>query len=306
MSDDSANGSSGPWPTRLPPQPRRQQPAPQPRPHRIIGALLQDVSNSFSASLLRSLEDAARDRQCVVLASSLDEEPDRERALVEDLVGRRVDGLILMPATRTRTTSPGAAGRPPDGLRRPPAARVDADRVLVDNRRGAKEAVEHLLGCRAQPGRRARRPVPIPTAAARLRGYDWRSGRRPQARPGARRHGAADDRGGPGRAHGDDRPSRPADGVFACRNILSIGAIRALSELGLSHEVALVGFDDFPLADLIDPPLTVIRQNVREIGARPPSCCSRASTATPHRRADRADPDAGRSRLGRDPPPGRR
>ena len=61
------------------------------------------------------------------------------------------------------------------------------------------------------------------------------------------------------------RPDPPT-AVFACRNILSIGAIRALRELGLSHEVALVGFDDFPLADLMTPSLTVVRQNVREIG----------------------------------------
>ena len=65
----------------------------------MVGALLQDVSNSFSSSLLRSLEDAARDRDVVIVASSLDEEPERERALVEGLVRRRVDGLLLMPAT---------------------------------------------------------------------------------------------------------------------------------------------------------------------------------------------------------------
>ena len=60
----------------------------------------------------------------------------------------------------------------------------------------------------------------------------------------------------------------PPTAVFACRNILSIGAIRALRDLDLSHQVALVGFDDFPLADLMTPSLTVVRQNVREIGRR--------------------------------------
>jgi len=39
----------------------------------VVGALVQDVSNSFSVGLLRSLEDAARERQCVVLAASIDE-----------------------------------------------------------------------------------------------------------------------------------------------------------------------------------------------------------------------------------------
>ena len=66
---------------------------------RTVGALLQDVSNSFSSSLLRSLEDGARARGVAVLAASLDEDADRERTLVADLVARRVDGLVLMPAT---------------------------------------------------------------------------------------------------------------------------------------------------------------------------------------------------------------
>ena len=57
------------------------------------------MSNSFSAGLLRSLEDAAHERDVAILASSLDEEAQRERNLVSSLVRRRVDGLVLMPAT---------------------------------------------------------------------------------------------------------------------------------------------------------------------------------------------------------------
>ncbi|MGL5929802.1 MAG: substrate-binding domain-containing protein, partial [Dermatophilaceae bacterium] len=53
---------------------------------------------------------------------------------------------------------------------------------------------------------------------------------------------------------------------FAARNILATGAVRALIERRLRTTVALVGFDDFPTADLLDPPLTVIRQDVWRIG----------------------------------------
>jgi LacI family transcriptional regulator len=58
----------------------------------------------------------------------------------------------------------------------------------------------------------------------------------------------------------------PPTAVFTARNILSTGVVRALAERGLRRDVALVGFDDFPLADLLDPPLTVIRQDVARIG----------------------------------------
>ncbi len=60
--------------------------------------------------------------------------------------------------------------------------------------------------------------------------------------------------------------ANPPTAIFTARNILSTGVVRALAERGLRREVALVGFDDFPLADLLDPPLTVIRQDVARIG----------------------------------------
>lgn len=75
----------------------------------------------------------------------------------------------------------------------------------------------------------------------------------------------------------DDEPARiamhellalpePPTAVFAARNVLSAGAARALQGAGRSHDVALVGFDDFPLSDLLSPALTVVRQDVVRIG----------------------------------------
>jgi LacI family transcriptional regulator len=236
----------------------------------VVGALVQDVSNSFSVGLLRSLEDAARERHCVVLAASIDEETDRERALVADLVARRVDGLILMPSTTDQSylASEVRAGLPTVFVDRPPRG-VESDSVVVDNRRGAKEAVAHLIA-----GGHTRVAVlvdltSIPTAADRIRGYEAAmkaAGLRPPAElvvSGLRTSEEAQ-----AALMAMMRRPDPPTAVFACRNILSIGAIRALRDLGLSQEVALVGFDDFPLADLMTPSLTVVRQDVRAIGRR--------------------------------------
>jgi LacI family transcriptional regulator len=236
----------------------------------VVGALVQDVSNSFSVGLLRSLEDAARERQCVVLAASIDEEPDRERALVADLVARRVDGLILMPSTLEQSylAAEVRAGLPTVFVDRPPRG-VEADSVLVDNRRGAREAVAHLLAYGHTRVAALVDLTSIPTAVARLRGYEAAmksAGLRPDpqlAVTGLRTQEEAQAAVTAMMARRD-----PPTAVFACRNILSIGAIRSLRELGRSHEVALVGFDDFPLADLMTPSLTVMRQDVREIGRR--------------------------------------
>ncbi|MEP6800206.1 MAG: LacI family DNA-binding transcriptional regulator [Lapillicoccus sp.] len=234
----------------------------------VIGALLQDVSNSFSASLLRALEDAARERRDVVLTASLDEEPDREHDLVSDLVNRRVDGLILMPATQDHSyLAPDVQA----GLR---AVFVDraphgilADSVLVDNIKGARDATRHLV---RQGHRRILHLADLDTIeTARERQVGFEAALRAS---GIRLDPALVVAGQRTSEMAEETLMRvfdsadPPTAVFASRNTVAIGAARALRRLGLSREIALVGFDDFPLADLLDPALTVVRQNVSLIG----------------------------------------
>lgn len=234
-----------------------------------IGALLQDLSNSFSAALLRSLEDVARGRGIAVLAASLDEEPGRERALVADLVARRVDGLVMMPATESQEylAVERRAGLPTVFVDRVPRG-VEADAVTVDNRAGAVMATQHLLdhGHRriAYLGDRES----IQTAAERAEGFRAALRRaglpvdHSLVRTGLRSPAAAREAMLSLLALPD-----PPTAVFTGRNSVSIGAVRALRDNGSHRDTAIVGFDDFPLADLLDPPLTVIRQDVARIGA---------------------------------------
>lgn len=235
----------------------------------MVGALLQDVSNSFSSSLLRSLEDAARDRDVAIVASSLDEEPERERALVEGLVRRRVDGLLLMPATQRHDylAEDIRNGLPIVFVDRRPNG-VDTDSVTVDNDLGARMAVQHLL---AHGHRRIAFLGDLPTiqtAQTRHDGYLATlrdAGIEPDPSLVALSLRSPDDA-----VAGLTRlldSAAPPTAVFAARNSLAIGAIRALHQRGLAGQVALVGFDDFPLADIVDPPLTVVRQNVAMIGS---------------------------------------
>lgn len=235
----------------------------------VIGALVQDLSNSFSAGLLRSLEDDARQRRYVVLAASIDEEPDRERSLVADLASRRVDGLVIMSATSDHTylASELRAGLPTVFVDRPPQG-VDADYVIVDNYRSSRLAVKHLLAGGHRRIAMLSDLLSIPTAQDRVRGYT----------AALKSQGIAFD---PTLVVGELRTDHDAEeatldllavrhpptAIYASRNILSVGAVRALQRVGRSHEVAVVGFDDFPMAELLDPPLTVVRQDVRRIGA---------------------------------------
>jgi LacI family transcriptional regulator len=234
---------------------------------RSIGVLLQDVANTFSASILRAVEDRSTALGVVVLTASIDEEPARERALVSNLVSRRVDGLVLMPSSAdqgylAQDVRTGLAVVVVDR----PASGLDVDSVTVDNEAGARSAVNHLL---ARGHRRIAfiGDLPsIPTAADRHEGY---------ARALAAGGFPVDD--ALVRVGRDEVASaaavadllslaQPPTAVVAGRNVLSVGAVRALRDAGRSRDVALVGFDDFPMSDLLDPGLTVVRQDVRTIG----------------------------------------
>ncbi|MGL5928699.1 MAG: LacI family DNA-binding transcriptional regulator, partial [Dermatophilaceae bacterium] len=227
----------------------------------LIGALVQDISNSFSASVLRALEDTARRHQTAVLAASLDEGAGREQELVHDLVTRRVDGLVLMPATERQDYLVGElrTGTPAVFVDRPPRG-VDADSVIVDNRHGARLAADHLLDLGHRRVGALFHLTGLHTSDHRRDGFlAAHTARGLPADPALL---VADIESGEQATEVVHRLldlADPPTAFFAARNILATGAVRALIERRLRTTVALVGFDDFPTADLLDPPLTVIR-----------------------------------------------
>ena len=233
----------------------------------LVGAVVQDVATEFSAALLRAVTDVAHRRGDVVLAASTDEEPVRELQLVRDLVGRQVDGLVVMPSTQRQARLVWEqAGVPVVFLDRRPDG-VPADSVGVDNTRAARDAVEHLL---ARGHRRIGLlgdVLSIPTARERLDG-----GLAALRAAGVGGDGSLVAFGLRTEAEAIGAVSRmmgqfdPPTALVTMRFSATYGAVRALRGLGLSHDVGLVGFDDFALADLMDPPVTVVRQDTAGLG----------------------------------------
>src|SRR6185437_11609613 len=125
-----------------------------------------------SSALHRAVEDTARARGVLVFAGSCDEDPLRERELIGSFRDRRVDGIIVVPASEDHTYLYGEqrAGTALVFVDRP-AGHLDADSVISDNVGGARQAAQHLLG-------RGHRRIgflgdllSISTAEERLRGY---------------------------------------------------------------------------------------------------------------------------------------
>ena len=235
---------------------------------RSVALLVQDLSNDYSAALLRSIDDAVRDRGVVVLSASLDEEEARERELVANLISRRVDGLILMPATRSQQylQADVAAGFAVVMIDRPPS-HLATDFVVVDNVGGARAATAHLLAHGHTRIALVSDDLTILTARHRAYGYAAAltaagvgvdpSLMRPARTEQAARHEVASLLGS----------ADPPTAIFAARNTATVGAAITLKELGAQNTVALVGFDELRLADLVDPGITTVEQNPSQIGA---------------------------------------
>ena len=238
------------------------------RASRTLGLVFEDVANPFFSALHRGVEDVVHDRGFLTFACSSDEEPARERRLVESLTARGVDGLILTPTTADHgyLLRDRGAGLALVFVDRPPRF-IDADAVVSDNYGGAYAAVEHLI---AHGHRRIGflgDRLEVFTAAERYRGYREALARHgidehelPHAHPRHRAAGAREQTVAMLRA--GNRPTA----LFSSQNLITIEAIRALHELGLEQEVALVGFDDVTLGDAVRPGLTAVAQDPAELG----------------------------------------
>ncbi|MFR9729617.1 LacI family DNA-binding transcriptional regulator [Saccharopolyspora sp. MS10] len=230
----------------------------------IIGLVLEDVANPFYSMLTRAVEEVARAQGAQVLTGSSGEDPGLERELVLEFLSRRVDGLLVVPAgdrhgylAREITT-----GTPVVFVDRPPGG-IDADTVLVDNVGGTALATRHLAA-------RGHRRIAflgdspgISTAAERLRGF--REGCAQSGIPVEPELVRMGPHTGESVAAALAGPMRSATALVTGNNRITVHALRALS--GRARRPALVGFDDFELADLLVPPITVITYDVRELGA---------------------------------------
>jgi LacI family transcriptional regulator len=231
-----------------------------------IALVLEDLADPFYAPLSRAVEDVARAHATLLLTGSSAEDADREQELVLAFCARRVDGLVIVPASGDhRYLEPEMAAGVATVFVDRPAGRITADAVLTANAAGARDGVAHLV---AHGHRRigfiGDQPH-IHTAAERLRGY-----REAMADAGLPVHDSWVSMGPTGPDRVRDGLLRmltgpePVTALFAGNNRVTVTAVRVLADR--ERPIALVGFDDFELADLLRPAVTVVAQDPALIG----------------------------------------
>lgn len=231
-----------------------------------VGLIIEDVANPFYSSLTGAVEERARARGHVLFAGNSSANPVQERQLVQAFCARRVDGLIIVPAGDDHSYLGAEIARGTNVVfaDRLPAS-IDADAVVTANAEGAASGVTHLVKHGHRRIAFIGDAVSVWTAAERLAGY----------RKALKDNNIPDDavlvRVGVRDTDAAERAVRdllalpaPPTAVFAGNNLLTVGAYRAIR--GRQPRVALVGFDDFALADLLDPPVTVVAQDAAALG----------------------------------------
>jgi LacI family transcriptional regulator len=238
---------------------------------RTIGFVQVDVGNPFFASVFRGIEDVAHDNAVLVLTASSDADNTRQNETIGAFISRRVDGLIVIPVgedldlLETEVTKHGTPVVFLDLM--PP--KLIGDVVLSDHFGGAFTATKHLLdqGHRRMGFLSHADPASYYSAGERLRGYT----------AGLEQAGIDLD---PSLViQGVDTPAlgatatrrlmslpEPPTAVLASHNYSAIGLVQAVHELGLAQRVATIGFADIELADVVEPGLTVVVQDPRDLG----------------------------------------
>jgi len=235
-----------------------------------IGMVIPDGVNPFFAEVARGVEDTSFEQGYSVILCNSDGDLDKELLYTDVLTEKQVDGILFVAAGVSTEHIRALQGR------RMPVVVVDreipdvaVDSVLTDNARGGWLATRHLLDlghCRigyiAGPSdltpsaeritgyRQALEEAGIPVDKALILKGDFQYESGYQA---ARQLLEMDD---------------PPAAIFACNDLMAVGAISAAVELGrkVPADLSVVGFDDVRLASFTNPPLTTIVQPKYEMG----------------------------------------
>lgn len=232
-----------------------------------VGLLIENVADPFFSQLTRAVEEVVLGRDSLLLSASSHQDPERAKKMVLAFISRRVDGLIITPSDSQDTSylrAELAAGVSMVFVDRPVPG-IDADTVLTDNLGGAKTGVEHLI---AHGHRRIAffsDRATLYTMANRRAGYSLaleQAGIRVDPALICSSDDGRYDFAGP-LATMLALPDPPT-AIFCSNNRSTVEILRELAKL--PHRPALVGFDDFELADAMNPGITVVAQDAQAMG----------------------------------------
>lgn len=235
-----------------------------------IGLIIPDIENPFFTSLARGVEDRAQEAGLSLLLCNTDEDVAKERRYLEVALSERLAGVILAAASdESELELLTGAGLPVVAVDRSVTG-APSDTVVLDNVVHSRAATNKLYDLGYQRVACIAGPPHVQTADRREQG--WREAfTAHHRRVDPERHVVRADfrvRGGYLAMHELLDRRTPPDAVFVANNLMSVGALRALTERGLlPPEVGLATFGDLPFGLRSSLPIVVVDVPARELGA---------------------------------------
>ncbi|MGX6601384.1 LacI family DNA-binding transcriptional regulator [Micromonosporaceae bacterium Da 78-11] len=218
----------------------------------LVGLVSGDLTNPFYSAMASGAERELRRHQLQLITANSDEDAELERSLVDTLLERRIRALLVVPSSdrHEHLVIEGNRGVPFVFLDRP-AGGFSADTVLIDNVGGGECAATHLLAGGHRRIALMGDLVRLPTQQGRIQGFVQAMRRAGNtAWEPYLRTDVHDVRQAEHTLRELLDLESPPTAVFTTNNRLTTGALHALR--GHPAPPALVGFDDFDLAGLLD------------------------------------------------------
>jgi LacI family transcriptional regulator len=237
----------------------------------VLAVVIPDVTNPFFAALFRGVEDAAGPRGFNVLLCNTDGLPERQRSHLESLQARRVDGVIVASSFLKDPSV--------HELRRQSGPYVLVNRfsddgedpfVGSDDLLGGQLATDHLIELgHTRIGHLAGKPI-VSTGVLRRRGYLNALARADlPADPRLIVESGYTEEGGVDAARRLLSIDDPPTALFAVTDMVALGAVGVARRMGLRipEDLAIVGYNDIPLASRVSPGLTTMHVPIHEFGS---------------------------------------
>jgi DNA-binding LacI/PurR family transcriptional regulator len=234
-----------------------------------IGLLITDITAPYFPDIVRGAQESAEAAGYVVLLGDASVHTAAEDLLVKRLLERRVDGLIV---ASSRTTDEYARQLRSEDV---PVVCINGPvgqfphAVQIDQEKGARLAVDHLAGLGHRRIAHVTGPTGVPTRGERLSAFRGALRERGLERdPTLVATGVSTiDEARAATSKLLDLPDPPT-AIFTYNDRLAVGAYQAIRRAGLAvgRDVSVVGFDDIPMTEWLEPPLTTVRQPRRDMG----------------------------------------
>lgn len=237
----------------------------------VLAVVIPDITNPFFGALFRGIEDSAAPRGYQVLLCNTDGSPDRQRAHLQSLAARRVDGVILAssflkdPAVRSLRHQ-----RTPYVLVNRYSEEGMDPFVGSDDVAGAQLATRHLIELgHTRIGHLSGQPT-VSTGVLRRRGYQAALAEAGLGvDPALTAEAGFTEEGGARAAERLLALPEPPTAIFAVTDMAAVGALGHARKVGLRvpQDLAIVGYNDIPLASRLIPGLTTVRVPIQEFGS---------------------------------------